>query len=74
MQKKQTRISKTVESQDIKKNMVQVNNKFDDHVSKHHFDSKILLKGKKDMCKFHYINQSESVKASVECKVDWKRW
>ena len=71
MQKKQTRISKTVESQDIKKNMVQVNNKFD-HVSKHHFDSKILLKGKKDMCKFHYINQSESVKALVECKVDWK--
>ena len=44
MQKKQTRISKTVESQDIKKNMVQVNNKFDDHVSTHHFDSSLWFK------------------------------
>ena len=47
MQKKQVKISKTVESQDTKKNMVQVNSKFDDHASKHHFNSTIWLKANK---------------------------
>ena len=58
MEKRQVRISKTVESQDTMKNMVQGNNKFDDHVSKHHFDSTIQLKAKKDRRRFHYINQN----------------